>query len=319
MIDYDPHHWSSHLFDIRGSMVREICGRLVLLTVWSAFAVYLCAWFALPGTPDFTLYLSPVIHQIVGAALSLLLVFRTNSSYDRFWEGRKLWGGMVNETRNLARGAVTHLRETPPLRDELLLWTIAFPYAAMYSLRKKARTKKGPKPLPAETTQLSVMLGPVAKALSAEDERAMLTANHLPTAVAVKLTSLLRAARDQGHITDIVFTALDQHVQLFIDYLGGCERIHSTPIPYAYMVHARRVLILYCATLPFALAENFGYKSVPLTFLVGYVFFGLEEIGVEIEDPFGEDENDLPLERFCGTIERNLTALLSTAAPPKPE
>ena len=91
-----------------------------------------------------------------------------------------------------------------------------------------------------------------------------------------------------------------------VDYLGGCERIHKTPIPFAYMVHVRRALIMYCLSLPAAIAGEFGWVTVPITFLVCYVFIGIEEIGVEIEDPFGDDENDLPLEAICQTIERNL-------------
>ena len=107
-----------------------------------------------------------------------------------------------------------------------------------------------------------------------------------------------------------MFTTLDQNVQLLIDYLGGCERIHKTPIPYAYMVHVRRALIMYCGSLPFSLVKDFGWETVPAVVLLTYVFLGIEEIGVEIEDPFGEDENDLPLERICGTIERNLLELI---------
>ena len=99
--------------------------------------------------------------------------------------------------------------------------------------------------------------------------------------------------------------ALDQNVHLLTDHLGACERIHKTPLPFAYMVHLRRALILFCFTLPFALVGDFGWGTIPDTLLVAYVFFGIEEIGVEIEDPFGLDDNDLPLERLCATIERD--------------
>ncbi len=104
--------------------------------------------------------------------------------------------------------------------------------------------------------------------------------------------------------------ALDQNVQLLIDSLGACERIRKTPLPFAYVVHLRRALILYCFTLPFALVESFGWGTILATLLVAYIFFGIEEIGVEIEDPFGQDDNDLPLDRICATIEQNLIALL---------
>ena len=103
---------------------------------------------------------------------------------------------------------------------------------------------------------------------------------------------------------------MDQNIQLMIDYLGGCERIKKTPLPFAYMVHIRRALILYCTTLPFALVNDFGAGAIVGTFLVAYIFFGIEEIGVEIENPFDGDENDLPLEKICETIDSNLRALL---------
>ncbi len=107
--------------------------------------------------------------------------------------------------------------------------------------------------------------------------------------------------------------ALDQNVHLLTDHLGACERIHKTPLPFAYVVHLRRALILFCFTLPFALVRDFGWGTILDTLLVAYVFFGIEEIGVEIENPFGLDDNDLPLERLCATIERDLLALIDTA------
>lgn len=286
MIDYDPHRWSSHFFDIRGSMVREIIGRVGVCVAWSAAVAYahlrLHAGLAIPST----------LHSLVGLALGLLLVFRTNASYDRFWEGRKLWGSIVNEGRNLARGASAFLKDDPALSREIVRWTAAFPYAAMNSLRGRSD------------------LGPPAADLPADEVAEVLAADHTPLAVARRISALLAGARDRGLISDYVMMALDQNVQLLIDYLGGCERIHKTPIPFAYMVHLRRALVLYCFTLPFALVGEFGWGTVLDTFLVTYVFFGIEEIGVEIEDPFGVDANDLPLDGICATIEGNTRAMV---------
>jgi putative membrane protein len=138
----------------------------------------------------------------------------------------------------------------------------------------------------------------------------------------VRLSALLAEARAEGRLSDHLLVALDQNVHLLTDHLGACERIHKTPLPFAYMVHLRRALILFCFTLPFALVGDFGWGTIPDTLLVAYVFFGIEEIGVEIEDPFGVDDNDLPLERLCATIERDLLALIdpagrgSTGVPP---
>ena len=296
MIDYDPHSWRSHLFDIRGSMAREIIWRVTLFSAWSAAVVFVYGF--IPWGTHTT------VHVFIGLALSLLLVFRTNAAYDRFWEGRKLWGGIVNETRNLARLAVTHLDADVELRERLIRWTICFPYASMFVLRNRhlSRIDRGPR----SEAEIIAGLGPVAATLPLGDCQGVMSSAHLPTAVAQRISQTLREARDRGLVSDYVMIAIDQNTQQLVDYVGGCERIHKTPIPFAYMVHVRRALIAYCLSLPLAIAGEFQWFTVPITFMVCYVLIGIEEIGVEIEDPFGADENDLPLEAICQTIERNL-------------
>jgi putative membrane protein len=236
-------------------------------------------------------------HALIGVALGLLLVFRTNASYDRFWEGRKQWGAIVNESRNLARSASIHLADAPDLLQPLILWTSAFSWATMHRLRGKSE------------------LGNIASDLPADEVRAVLAENHCPVAVSRRMTALLVEARRRGLISDYVMTALDQNAQLLVDYMGACERIRNTRIPFAYMVHLRRALILYCFTLPFAFIDRFGWGTPFAVLLVAYILYGIEEIGVEIEDPFGEDENDLPLEQICATIEENLRGVLSAGEP----
>jgi ion channel-forming bestrophin family protein len=132
-------------------------------------------------------------------------------------------------------------------------------------------------------------------------------------AVAARIGEELAAARDEGLISDVVLAHLDLSVRQLTDSLGSCERIKKTPMPFAYVVHLRRALILYCFTLPFGLVKDFGWGTVLDTLLISYVFFGVEEIGVEIENPFGNDDNDLPLERLCGTIETDLRGLVRPA------
>jgi putative membrane protein len=290
MIDYDTHNWLSHLLDIKGSMVREILGRVLTCVAWSAVVVGVHKGLyplAVPST----------VHALVGVALGLLLVFRTNASYDRFWEGRKLWGGIVNGTRNLVRGGRAFLKDDPATLAPLVRWTIAYPYAVMNSLRGRTG------------------LGPIARDLAPDEVAAVLAAPHLPSAVAERMTACLVSARDRGVISDIVATDLGRNIQRLIDSLGGCERIHKTPLPFAYVVHLRRALILYCFTLPFALVGDYGWGAVLDTLMVAYIFFGIEEIGVEIEDPFGLDDNDLPLEAICESIQGQLGSLVPTESP----
>jgi putative membrane protein len=196
---------------------------------------------------------------------------------------------MVNETRNLARLGKVVLSRKPVLYNEIVQWTIAFAYAAMHSLRGHDGG-----------------YGPMTNVLPEQKQKHAHEGGHLALGASIEISRLINQARQEGEISEYIQIALDQNVQLLIDYIGGCERIHKTPLPFAYVVHLRRALILYCFSLPFALVESFGWGTVFATAMIAYVFFGIEEIGVEIEDPFGMDHNDLPLEQICLTIEKNL-------------
>lgn len=291
MVNYDPHDWRSHLLDIEGSMIREITARVLTVVGWTFVVVCLHKIFT---RFDGSLDIPETGHALIGIALSLLLVVRTNSSYDRFWEGRKQWGSIVNETRNLARSASTFISGDVDLVRRLIQWTIAFPYATMRRLRGKND------------------LGLIANTLPVEEVRRTVNENHCALAVARRMSEQIAQAKHRGLISDYVAMTLDQNVQLLVDNMGACERIHNTPMPFAYMVHLRRAIILYCWTLPFALVGSFGWGTVLAVLLIAYLLYGVEEIGVEIEDPFGEDDNDLPLEKICETIEANLTGIMST-------
>ncbi len=282
---YDPHKFVRHLFVIHGSVAPRIIWRVLFFTAWAAVILLIDRFIrpvALPST----------VHTLVGVALGLLLVFRTNASYERFWEGRRLWGGIVNESRNLARTASAFLRDRPATAEPIILWAAAFSYAAMHSLRGAAG------------------LGPIEARLPGAEVAETLAARHVPLAVALRVSERLAEARAAGHLTDYVMVAIDNNVQQLIDYLGACERIQKTPLPFAYVVHLRRALVLYCLTLPFALVGPFGWSTVIYALMIAYILLGIEEIGVEIENPFGTDYNDLPLEQICGTIEQDLLAVI---------
>ena len=282
MSQYDPRQWTNHLLDIEGSMVREILFRVIASFFWAAIVTVLficgpsfCRNMGIPATA----------HSLIGTALGLLLVFRTNSSYDRFWEGRKQWGGIVNECRNLTRQASEWLSADQSLMREIISLTIGFPFAVMQRLHK--------------TTSLGTTLSDV----SPTDVTRIEASKHPPLAIANLITSRVLSARERGLIDSLQLNSLDHNIELLIDYCGACERIHSTPLPFAYAVHLRRVLIVYCFTLPFAFVKDFGWATIPATLLTSYILFGVEEIGVEIEDPFGFTTNDLPIQNYCQGIE----------------
>ncbi len=290
MIDYEPHRWRDHFFDVKGSMARAI-GFRALMCAAAAAALTLVhyRWHHFESTEK--------VHALIGTPLSLLLVFRTNASYDRFWEARKLWGAIVNESRNLARSASVLLAADAALVGGIVRLGIAFPYACMSTLRGKHG------------------IGPVADELDRDEADLLVTAQHAPLAIAVAVSRRVADGQRRGLITDVQQSIIEQNLQVLIDCIGACERIKRTPLPFAYVVHLRRALAVYCGTLPMALVHYFGWITMPVTFLVAYVLLGIEEIGVEIEEPFGTDDNDLPLDRFCTTIEQNLRALLPPTAP----
>jgi putative membrane protein len=285
MIQYDPHKWMDHFFDVRGSLVKEISGRVGLAVAW-ALVVY---WLSLKNWP---VQISPVAHQVTGVALGLLLVFRTNSSYDRFWEARKLWGGMVNDSRNLTRLALAHF--TQPAEKaaitQLARLTALFPYAAMHQLR-----------------------GTQAKSSDA-DLQTLLGDRHAPSAIALQLTKLVREVYDRTPFPLVALNNFDMCIQRLVDAIGACERIRKTPLPFAYVVHLRRALVVYCFTLPFALLDpQMKFAMVVEVFVISFIFFGIEEIGVEIEGPFGDDANDLDLKEMCDSIRCDVYSLAGLA------
>lgn len=283
MIRYDPHVWRSTFFAIRGSMVQVIALRSAYVTL-VATALTAVHFFVVP----LSIATFSNVHGIVSTAMGLLLVFRTNASYDRWWEGRKLWGSIVNTCRNLARSAVVHLHDTPERLEKVMRLVRAFPPAATHLLRNKQWS--------------------APELFSAEDSSRPLARSHPPLAICTALSEEFKQAHRTRQVSDIVFTSLDADCHMLVDCIGACERIHKTPIPFAYVVHLRRGLVIYCATLPLALLGTYGWWNLLIVYLVSYILFGIEEIGVEIEDPFGDDENDLPLEQISEAIDRNVRA-----------
>jgi len=293
MIKYDPHDWLSHLFDIRGSVIGEIIRRVLICGAWSVGVV---AAHEVAAQSKVSLEIPETGHTLVGVALGLLLVLRTNASYDRYWEGRKQWGTMVNASRNLARTSSLYLAAAPDLVHSLLSWTIAFSRGTMHHLRGNFSSDDLPD----------------------GEVQSVLAEGRLPLAISRRMTAVIVAGHQRRLISDIQQATLDQNVQQLVDVFGACERIHNTPMPFAYVVHLRRALILYLLSLPFALVGRFGWMTVPAVVLIAYSLLGIEEIGVEIEDPFGKEQNDLPLEDICGTIDADLREIAATLPPSRP-
>ena len=258
-----------------------ILPRIAVVAGWAAIITVLDRLY-------FPIKFPSTAHALVGVALGLLLVFRTNASYDRFWEGRRQWGSLINASRNLARGSVAIMSASSESSQQVRLWTVAFAYALMHRLRDQPG------------------FGELSDKLPVDSAKSCIDSGNAPLAASIQISSAITAARNASEITDHQQHLLDTQVANLVDVAGACDRIHRTPLPFAYVVHLRRALVIYCLTLPPAILDGYGWWTILVSIAVAFILLGIEEIGVEIEDPFGFDDNDLPLEQFCATIERDL-------------
>lgn len=289
MVEYESRNWAAVLFRLRGSVIPSLVPRMLIcaalggISAW-AFEVH---HFKLP----------PIAHQILGVALGLLLVFRTNASYDRYWEGRRLLGHFTNRARDLARQVAAYMDGESADRRLIARYLSIF-YAL---LRQRLR----------DESDLS-QLGPT---LTEAERAALEPAPVRPALVVVWLTSVLARCQREGRISPERLHLMDANVTQLIDVWGGCERIRRTPIPFAYAQHIKGFLTLFCFTAPFAMVEQMHRYTPIAAAILAFGMFGIEEIGVEIEDPFGYDANDLPLDAIGARITDD-TAVMVDQAPP---
>jgi putative membrane protein len=246
----------------------------------------------------FSTDLSPTPFSLVGFALSIFLGFRNNTSYDRFWEGRKLWGALVNTSRSLTRQIFTLVDTDADTRRELVYRVLAYVHVLRLHLRDIA-----------SVSDLATLL-PGAE-LGQQQNR--------PNAVAHRLGERFAALYKQDAIHALHLPSLDQSLSQLLDIQGGCERIKSTPIPFSYNVLMHRIVGIYCFSLPFGLVATLHSATPWVVAIVAYAFFGLDAVGEQIEDPFGFDPNDLPLDGLCATIETNLRERLGETDFPVPQ
>lgn len=283
-------HFWGEAFSWQGAATLRI---LPTTLAFGAFATLIYLLY-LYRYPNLTLEVGP--HEVAGVLLSLLLVVRTNAGYDRWWEARKLWGGIVNQARNLALLALAHGPADERWRGAFVRAVIAFAWAAKARLR-------GDKDVP----QLIPLLG--------DKEAGRVQAmDHSPVWVALRLDELLREGCERANGMDrFAFLQAERERTALIDHLGGCERIRNTPLARVYSVTIRRFILMYLATLPFALLHKFEteWLSPLVTVIIAYAVLMLDQLGIELQQPFSTSSlNHLPLDDICRTIENNLLALL---------
>lgn len=227
------------------------------------------------------------MHSMVGFVISLLLAYRTNTAYDRWWEGRKLWGSLVNSSRNLA------LKLGAILKDE----------------RDTAFFKKM---IPAYAEVLQKHLSDEETSMTLFDDLTLAIDHqkHRPNQLAKVLYQKLVALHDSGKISGEQLIILNADLQVFTEVCGACERIKNTPIPYSYSAFIKKFIFIYIMTLPFGYVFSLGYYTIPVVIFIFYVLASLELIAEEIEDPFGLDVNDLPTKKIAASIKKHIEELL---------
>lgn len=270
-----------------GSALLLILPRAVLIAL---FATAVTAVDRNASLPNVGIEITPF--EVAGAALGVFLALRTNAGYERWWEGRRLWGGIVNQSRNLVLAALAYGPDDPAWRDRLVRRTAAFAHAARLSLRGDP-----------DRLALETLLG-------AEEARRVRTSAHLPSAVARLIAESVRDACDRGGMDGFALLQIDRERAGLIDHIGGCERILKTPLPLAYGIEIRRFLVLFLTSLPFALVWRIGWLTPLVTFFVALPLLAIDKIGTELQFPFATISlNHLPLDEICAGLERDLRAL----------
>jgi putative membrane protein len=273
------------LFSIhKADTFRALLPLLIFFIFYSWFVVYLETEYLrlseLSAARNVT-----IMHTLLGFAISMLLVFRTNTAYDRWWEGRKLWGSLVNNSTNLAIKMKSFLPAGK--MDDLLFFKTYIPlYSQVLASHLNVKLKQDNTIHDADIDLETVI--------------------HRPNYVAIKMVQKIHHLYKEGVISGDQLIVINEEVKSFSDICGGCERIKNTPIPFSYSVFIKKFIFIYVGTLPIGFAFSLGMYTIPVTTFIFYVMASLELIAEEIEDPFGGDNNDLPMVQISANIKKRV-------------
>ncbi|GAB3773340.1 bestrophin family ion channel [Spirosoma horti] len=288
MVNYNPKDWFRFIITFnRADTVRKLLPVLVAVGVYSFTVVYIIEFMGLSDNAHLKNF--SLMHTLLSFVISMLLVFRTNTAYDRWWEGRKLWGALVNNSRNMAL-KMDQLLE-PSQTEARQFFRAMIPNFA-YSLKNHLRQHT----IEQEFTE-STLFGVHNLRLT----------EHVPQQIALSLFGKMHDLQRQGILLPEHLLLLNPEIQSLMDVCGACERIKNTPIPFSYSSFIKKFIFIYCLTLPFGYVSNLHFLVVPLVVFVFYVLASLEVIAEEIENPFGTDDNDLPLDTICKGIQKTVT------------
>ncbi len=287
MIKYDPNRWATLIFNrySRKTYKKTLPNTISIVIYTSVFSVIYELFFREHYD------VSPVVHSLLGIVLGLFLVFRTNTAYDKWWEGRKIWGALVNDSRNLALKFNAFIGKG---ERDLKKYIAELQAAYVVTMKDHLRDEGN-----LEFTELSADLKKEGSAW-----------NHKPNFVASKLYEVLNRLFREEKISGDQMFILDKEIKGLTDHVGACERIKNTPIPYSYSMYIKKFIFIYSVTLPFGLVSTFHYWTIAVTLFVFYFLVTVELIAEEIEEPFGKDENDLPTDELAVKIGENVREIL---------
>lgn len=287
MIKYNPKLWVTHIFHVAKSDTLQILWKeMLLLGILTTGITYVEINFF-----DDIMFLSEItgVYSLVGFVLSLLLVFRTNTAYDRWWEGRKKWGEMVNNSRNLAAKVDSKITNEES-RSKFRRWIVNYPFVLKEHLRDGVKREE--------------LSG------SSDELTEIVSASHPPTKLTSMMYRELKEVKRRGEISEEEYIVFEKNINALLDITGACERIRNTPIPYSYSLFLKKFIFIYVTTLPLAFVPTFGYGTALIAIFIFYILVSMEVLAEEIEDPFGTDDNDLPTDDLCAKIKANVEDLL---------
>ncbi|MDQ2843029.1 MAG: hypothetical protein M3Y72_18720 [Acidobacteriota bacterium] len=238
--------------------------------------------------------------SVLGAALSILLAFRTNSAYARWWEARTLWGGLVNSSRSLARQATSFARDSREFSRTFVYRQIAFVHAMRSALRRQAPWDE------------------ISPFLDVGSLNSLRSAQNVPAALLQQMGEQLVAGLDRKLLSDFEMQRIDATLSDLANILGACERIKNTPLPRQYDYYPELLIKVYCIVLPFVIVDEVGLLTPFITLLLGFAFLVLNRVGKNLEDPFENQPYDVPMTALSRTIEINLRQALGESKLPEP-
>lgn len=287
MIKYNPKSWIKLIFALHKSDTLRMLWKEIIYISLLAFVIAYVEMTYL--TEHRWLTNLNTVYSLVGFVISLLLVFRTNTAYDRWWEGRKQWGGLINDSRNLA--VKLNILNLEMEDKEFFKRMVAnFAFATRDHLINGADMKK--------------------LNLTEYEKMRIAEVNHIPVGIVELMYEQIGDLRKRNVISPEDYLTIDKNLNSFIAMVGACERIKNTPIPFSYSLFIKKFIFFYTATLPVAFVGILGYFSVLVTAFVFYVLVSMEVLAEEIEEPFGTDDNDLPTDEIAQRIQENVCNIL---------